>query len=330
MTKTEKPNRRIFTRRRFVWAGGTVVAASGLGLGGWWVWDHRQRYGRDITAVIPDHRIELPPVIPRMVIARGGDPATNVRAAVERLGGMDRLLTGDDTVLIKPNIGWRRPPEHAANTHPDVVSEVVRLCVEAGPKRVIVTDCPVRKSRPAFEWSGIGEAAAAAGAEVIIPEDSTYETVLISERLGTWDVLEPFVSATKIINVPVAKSHDRMRSIAGMKNWFGITTKFRYTWHNDLDRSIVELAELMKPTLTVVDASRVMMRGGPAGAGIGAVKQIGAIAAGFDPVALDTWAGTIFGTPADELPDYLGLAEEAGLGTTDFASLSPVEITGTT
>jgi len=329
MTDSAKPKRKIFTRRRFLWAGGTVVAAGGLGVGGYWIHDHRRRFGRDITAVIPDHRVELPSVLPKMVIAKGGDPARNVRAVVERLGGMERLLTRDDIVVVKPNIGWRRPPEHAATTHPEVVAEVVRLCLEARPARVIVTDCPVRKSAPAFEWSGIGEAARAAGAEVIIPEESTYETVLISERLGTWDVIAPFVFATKIINVPVAKSHDMMRSIAGMKNWIGITNKLRATFHNDIDKSIAELAALMRPTLTVVDASRVLMRGGPSGGGIGAVKQVGAIAAGFDPVALDTWAGTIFGTEPDDLPEYLRIAQDMGLGTSDFAALSPIEITGT-
>jgi len=326
MTDPPKRTRKIFTRRRFLWAGGSVVATSGLGLGGYYLHDHWRRFGRSATATIPDHRVEIPTSIPQMVIARGADPTQNVRAAVERLGGMDRLLTRDDIVVVKPNIGWRRPPEHAANTHPDVVAEVVRLCLDARPKRVIVTDCPVRKSRGAFEWSGILDASLAAGAEVIIPEDSSYRTVEISERLGTWDILDPFVTATKIINVPVAKSHNLMRSVAGMKNWIGITNKLRAMFHNDIDRSIAELAALMKPTLTVIDASRVLMRGGPAGAGAGAVKQVGAIAAGFDPVALDAWAGTIFGATADELPEFLRIAEEMGLGTADFRSLHPIDV----
>jgi uncharacterized protein (DUF362 family) len=327
MSTGPKTKRELFTRRRFVRIGGGVVAASGLGVGGWMIYDRHQRFGRRTSGEIPDHRVELPSSLPRMVIVHGSDPAINVRAAIEQLGGMQLLLDKNDTVLVKPNIGWRRPPEHAANTHPEVVAEVVRLCREVGPRRVIVTDCPVRKSRPAFEWSGIGEAAAAAGAEVIIPEDSSYRTVLISDRLGIWDVLEPFVTATKIINVPVAKSHEEMRSIAGMKNWFGITTKYRVAWHNDLERSIAELGALMRPTLTVIDASRVLMRGGPAGAGIGAVKQVGAIAAGFDPVALDAWAGTIFGFGLEDLPPYIGYAQEMGLGTADFRNLNPPEFT---
>ncbi len=326
MTEPTRSKRRLFTRRRFLVAGGSLVTVGGLGFGSYVFYGHHQRFGRNALDNIPDHRVDLPAVIPRMVVARGGDPAVNVRAAIERLGGMRNLLTPDDTVLIKPNIGWQRPPEHAANTHPDVVAEIVRLCRAAGPKRVIVTDCPIRKSRAAFEWSGIGEASAAAGAEVIIPEDSSYRTVSISERLGAWDILEPFVTATKIINVPVAKSHNLMGSAAGMKNWIGITTRLRYLFHNDIDASIAELALLMKPTLTVIDATRVLMHGGPAGGSTAAVNPYGAVAAGFDPVALDAWATSIFPSSAGSIPAYLRIAEGMGLGSADFRSLQAPEI----
>ncbi len=326
MSGSIRPGRRLFTRRRFVIAGGAAAAAGGLGYGGFMIYHRHQRFGREAVDLIPDHRVDLPATIPRMVISRGPDPALNVRAAIERLGGMRQLITPEDTVLVKPNIGWQRPPEHAVNTHPDVVAEVVRLCLDAGPKRVIVTDCPVRRSRAAFEWSGILDASDAAGAEIIIPEDSSYRTVIVSERLGAWDVLEPFVTATKIINVPVAKSHNLMGSAAGMKNWIGITTKLRYVFHNDIDLSIAELARLMKPTLTVIDASRVLMRGGPSGGSLGDVNPYGAVAAGFDPVALDGWAASIFGTDPDALPEYLQIAERMGLGSADYRSVQPIEV----
>jgi integrase len=103
-----------------------------------------------------------------MVIARGSDPARNVRAAVARLGGMPAFVDRADVVVVKPNIGWERTAEQGANTHP----EVVRLCREAGARRVVVSDCPVRRSRAAFERSGILAAAAAAGADVVLPEDT--------------------------------------------------------------------------------------------------------------------------------------------------------------
>lgn len=316
---------RLLTRRRVLIGVGGVVGAGALGTGGFFLADHLKRFARRADASIRDHRVALPAALPKMVIARGPDPARNARAAVERLGGMERFVGSSDIVVVKPNIGWDRTAEQGATTHPLVVAELVRMCREAGCQRVIVSDCPVRRSRVAFERSGISRAAQEAGAEVLAPEDSRYVRVEISKRLGVWDVLEPFVIATKIINVPVAKHHRLTGVTVGLKNWIGITGKLRITFHNDLDRSIAELAALMRPTLTVVDASRVLMQHGPEGGSLADVKPVRTLAAGVDPVALDAWACSLFG-PAPP-PRSLHLAAEMGLGQLDFAALAPVEVT---
>ena len=315
---------RIFTRRRVLVGMGSVLGAGILATGGIAIYDRHRRFGRSSDAAVRDHRVVLPAGAPRMVIARGLDPARSVRAAVEGLGGMSSFVSPTDTVLVKPNIGWARTAEQGANTHPEVVAEVVRLCREARAKRVIVCDCPVNKARSAFERSGIMAAALAAGAEVILPEDSRYRTVTISQRLGTWDVLDPFVFADKIINVPVAKRHALTGVTCGLKNWFGITAKDRMLLHQNVQQVIAELAALMRPTLTIVDASRVLMENGPAGGNIADVKPTRTIAAGTDPVALDAWATQLF--PGQTVAASLGLAAQMGLGQLDFAALSPKEI----
>ena len=318
--------RRGLTRRRvLIGAVGGVAGLGVLGAGAFFATDRLKRFARRARASVSDHSVALPASSPRMVIARGVDPAVNVRAAVERLGGMGRLVTPADVVVVKPNIGWDRTAEQGANTHPEVVAEVVRLCREAGARRVIVCDCPVSTSRAAFERSGILAAALAAGAEVIVPEESRYETVEISPRLGTWDVLEPFVLATKVINVPTAKHHPETGLSCGLKNWFGITAKLRIMFHTDLQRSIAELAALMRPTLTVVDASRVLMEHGPTGGSLADVKPVRTIAAGFDPVALDAWASDLLSQGSR--PACLDLAAGLGLGRVDYAALSPIELT---
>jgi len=318
--------RRLITRRRVLIAGGTVLGAGALGAGGYLARGYQLHYFRDPLEDISDHRVQLPPTAPRMVIARGSRPATNVRGVLERMGGMRRFISPEDVVVIKPNIGWERTPEQAANTHPEVVAEVVRACREAGPRRVIVCDCPVQNSRRAFKVSGIQEAAARAGAEVIFPEVSRFVPVRLSERLGTWDILEPFAVATKLINVPVAKHHSMTGVVAGMKNWIGITNKMRVMFHRDIQRSIAELAALMRPTLTILDATRVLMARGPSGGSLNDVKALNAVAAGIDPVALDAWAYALFDTPPGELPGSLSIAEDMGLGRSDFRALEPVEI----
>ncbi len=316
--------RRLITRRHVLVGVGGVVGAGALGTGGFLLQDYLKRFARRADGAIPDHRVAVPAPTPRMVVARGPDPGRNVRAAVERLGGMSRLLSPADIVVIKPNVGWERTPEQGANTHPEVVAEVVRLCREVGCRRVIVCDCPISKSRPALETSGILRAATEAGAEVIVPEESRYRTVEISKRLGTWDVLEPFVIATKVINVPTAKNHAGTGLSAGLKNWIGITGKLRVMFHRDLQRSIAELAALMRPTLTVLDASRVLMQHGPQGGSLGDVKPVRTVAAGFDPVALDAYACGLLGMTSP--PESLRLAAGMGLGQMDYAALAPVEI----
>jgi uncharacterized protein (DUF362 family) len=315
------------TRRVVLKGAGALVAAGALGAAGYLVWDRRQRFGRDAVRTIRDHRVAPLATSPRMVIVRGGTPAENARAALARLGGMEQFVTPDDVVVIKPNMGFNSSPAQGANTHPDVVTEVIKACQKAKAKRVIVTDCPLSESRRAFEVSGILRAASDAGAEVVLPEESHYYTVRLSERLGVWNVLAPFVEATKIINVPIGKHHSMTGVTGGMKNWLGITTERRMMFHSDINRAIAELAALMLPTLTIMDASRVLMRNGPQGGNLADVKALGALAAGIDPVALDAWACGLLDTPQAKLPGFLALGEQLGLGQVDYRALAPIEMT---
>ena len=111
-----------------------------------------------------------------------------------------------------------------------------------------------------------------------------------------------------------------------MKNWIGITNKLRVMFHTDLQRTIAELSALMRPTLTVVDASRVLMDTGPEGGSLSHVKQVRTVAVGVDPVALDAWAFSLFGALPRELPEFLSLAEDMGLGHADLNAVAPVTI----
>src|SRR3970282_514231 len=82
-----------------------------------------------------------------------------VRAAVDALGGMARFVSRGDVVVVKPNIGWDRNPKQAANTNPDVVAAVIKLAMEAGAKRIIVTDGSCNDPFRCFSRSGLGKVA---------------------------------------------------------------------------------------------------------------------------------------------------------------------------
>ena len=90
-----------------------------------------------------------------------------VRRALNALGGMDKLISKGNRVIIKPNIAWNQKPEFAANTNPYVVAALVELCREAGASKVKVMDhtCSANPE-PSYENSGIATAARKAGADV--------------------------------------------------------------------------------------------------------------------------------------------------------------------
>jgi uncharacterized protein (DUF362 family) len=277
------------------------------------------------ATLMPDHRVKLPATSPKLVIAHGKDPARNVRAVLERMGGLKQFISSNDTVLIKPNAAWERAPFQGATTTPAVVAELVRAVRDAGAREVIVTDCPVDNAERCFERSGILKAARDAGAKVILPSGSTYVDVKIPGKLGTWPMLAPYAAASKIINVPIAKHHGGARVTAGMKNWIGITDKRRELFHADLDDSIASLADLMRPTLTLVDATRILMRNGPRGGNLDDVRTSNALALSTDPVAVDCWAVELLEAHIGEVK-YLKLAADRKLGLIDYRSVA-VELT---
>jgi uncharacterized protein (DUF362 family) len=298
--------------------------AVGAGGGAWWLSGRSQRPIPERAAQARrDHRIASSDQWPKLTVVQNGEPRALVQKALENLGGMGRFVGHQDVVVIKPNIAWDRTPEQAANTNPEAVAEVVRQCWQAGAKRVIVTDVSCNEPRRCFMRSGIQAAARAAGAEVVLPAPDMYREVeLGGVVLKTWPVFTPFLEADKIINMPIAKHHELTGATLGMKNWYGILGGERNRLHQQIHQSLVDLASFMLPTLTVLDAYRILVRNGPTGGNLEDVAVKKTVLAGTDPVALDAWAAKAWWNLDPEHLPYLTMAASHGLGTVDFDALS--------
>jgi hypothetical protein len=103
---------------------------------------------RDSGRPLRDHRVPDEAGRPPLVVTRGKDKAKLVQAALASLGGMSRFVRPGEIVLVKPNMAWDRTPEQGADTHPEVVAEVVRQCRGAGAARVVVAENPVHDAAP--------------------------------------------------------------------------------------------------------------------------------------------------------------------------------------
>jgi len=300
--------------------GGVSGAAAGAGV---WLSRRGLRPEEPAGAVVrSDFTVPSDPRLPEMVVVRGGDPGLMARRAIQEMGGIGRFVARGDVVVLKPNIAWDRTPEQAANTNPLVVAEIARLCREAGARRVAVTDVSIDEPRRTFARSGIAAAARVAGAEIILPEEHLFRNVdLRGDVLHSWPVLEPFLNADKIINIPIAKHHSLTGVTLGIKNCYGILGGPRNRLHQRIHESLADLASFLRPTLTIMDGYRVLMRNGPGGGNPADVALKQTLVAGTDPVALDAYIAKAWWDLDWNTLRYLKLASERNLGKLDFESV---------
>lgn len=322
--RTEPVDRRRFLRQL---ASG-VIGAAGAGLVTYMARSDEPVYHPpEKIYTIPDFRQNPGAAYPRMVIARGDNPERMVGAAINKLGGIENFIQPGDRVVIKPNAAWDRLPEQAANTNPEVIAAIIKEAKKARPSKIIVTDVSINDPRRVFARSGIENAAQSEGAEIWIPSDEDFLTADLKGSLLTeWPVSRIFLEADKIINAPVVKHHSLSRCTLAQKNWYGILGGRRNRLHQDIHTSISDLAQAMRPTLTVMDATRVLMRGGPTGGSLNDVAIRNTIVAGLDEVAIDSFGMDILGVNPYDV-DFMKLSQERGLGKIAWREIHYTEVT---
>jgi uncharacterized protein (DUF362 family) len=258
-----------------------------------------------------------------MAVMHGADAEAITRAAMAALGGMERFVKAGSNVIIKPNICVAyHSYEYAATTNPTVVATLVTLCREAGAKRVRVMDMPFGGTpESAYEVTGIGPAVRQAGGEMEVMSPVKFGKVAIPQGrdITEWQVYQDILSADLVINVPIAKHHSLARLTLGGKNLLGVVQSPNQL-HRNLGQRIADLASLVRPALTVMDAVRILMDRGPTGGSLSDVKQTDTVIASHDMVAVDAWSATLFGLKGEDIA-YVKAAADMGLGTLDLGSL---------
>jgi len=317
--KAMKPE---MSRRSFL-VGTVVVAGGTLGLGLW------RRSGRGHRALKSLKAHELGLGRGSVVVARGENPAANVRRALLAVGGVEKLVSPGDTVVLKPNMAWDLPPETGANTNPETVATMVGLCrAAAGPSgRVIVFDRTMsRDPSGPYRTSGIAEVVRKAGGTVHIVDESRFHEVQIQDAfvLPSWPFYELVLYADEVdvlINMPAAKTHSTSGLTLGMKNVFGMIGGERGQLHQQIHQKIPDLCRVVKVDLTILDATRVMFRNGPNSPRLSDVdhsaERAQRIIIGTDPVAVDAYGATLFGMDPASV-GFIRNAAEAGLGDLKF------------
>ena len=259
-----------------------------------------------------------------LVAVIGGEPEEMYEKGIAELGGMKNFVKAGQTVVVKPNIGWDRAPEYAANTNPQLVGKIVADCVATGAKEVFVFDNSLDNWQRAYVSSGIERAAKAAGAIVITGNNQgNYKDVTIPQgkSLKAAKVHEKILECDVFINVPVLKHHDGAQISLAMKNLMGIVWDRRFWHNNNLDQCIADMVTYRKPNLNIIDGYRVLKRNGPKGVSVNDAALEKAQIISTDIVAADAAAARIFGAEPATIR-HIKIANDLGLGVMDLTKLN--------
>jgi len=297
------------TRRKFL---KTAVAGMALGITG----KHSFSFGKEEydLAVI------------------SGEPVAATKKALGAIGGISRFVKKGQQVVLKPNMSFARTPDFSATTHPSVVATVAQACMEAGAQQVLVIDHTLHRAELCLERTGIREACKdISGVHVLTLQDRKfYREIKIPQGkvLERVEVIKDVLDSPVLINIPVAKSHSATGVSMGMKGLMGLIWD-RESFHSqyNMNQAIADLGTVIKPQLTILDATRALTSGGPGGPG--EVKKPNLIIAGVDSIAVDSYGVSIVPWYGQNFKgrqvEHLLVSHQRGLGKIDIDQMKVIK-----
>lgn len=274
-----------------------------------------------------------PPGANYAVIAADKAPSELVTAAVAAFGGVDAIINRGDRVVIKPNLAWSRGPDIGATTHPEVLRAVIKMAQDAGAGEVLVVEHSCDSSKVSFAMSGGQEVCEAMGVRLIsLDNPAMYEEkpIKLGVNIKTDEIARDILECDVYINLPCLKHHGATNATIALKNQMGAhRDRGRYHRHGDqpggmnLHQNIADLATALRPTLSIVDAVRILTSHGPKGPG--ALTQANAVIVSHDMVAADALGADMMGYTVDDVA-HIRLAGDAGVGTYDLRGLTVARV----
>jgi uncharacterized protein (DUF362 family) len=271
---------------------------------------------------LKDFRVEKPALMADVGVGRQGSSAQKLRAALDAVGGITHYIKPGDIVLVKPNVAFDRAPNLGATSNPELLKELIHiLLVDCRAQEVRVADNPIESPPDCFAKSKIRPATEQAGGRVYLPDSNSFKMLNTPGAAlieNWWFFHRPFTNVDKVIGLAPVKDHNLCSASMGMKNWYGLLGGTRNQFHQDIHGIVSDLSIMIRPTLTILDGSKILMENGPTGGDPSNVKEGDAVIVSLDPVACDAWAFEHLLERGREYPRYLYMAEEKGSGKIDW------------
>jgi len=265
---------------------------------------------------------------PDLTVVSGSHYYDATVRAVELLGGMKRFVHPGARVGLLVNSRYSKPGTYVK---PQIALAVIAMCHQAG-----VADIVSLENTSDRYWRRATLSPEHREYISLIKSPQNHRTVLVPGGVNVRkaDVVPDLFECDVYINMPIFKNHEGTLFTGALKNLMGaVSDRSNQTFHRGSDptsdrddyaflsQSIADANLLRRPSLSVGDATEVIVQGGPFGPG--PLRNYHTIVASTDPVALDACGAEILGLPPEK-SRMLRRAEEHGIGTIDLGTLTVV------
>ena len=227
---------------------------------------------------------------------------------LQQLGGLEKFISRGDRVLFKTNLLMGKTPKDKVKTNKELIRVLARKVKELGAE-VIIADSPggpfnETLLKRAYKKSGLYDMAEEEDIKLNYNVDSKKVEYSEGNINKSFQLVSYLEDADLIINLPKLKTHGLTMYTGGVKNLFGcIPGVLKAEYHlriqsvYDFSRMLNDLAGLVKPDLTIMDAVVGMEGEGPSN---GKPRNFNYLLASTSPYYLDLAAVRLMGIKPEE------------------------------
>ncbi len=220
------------------------------------------------------------------------------KAVKKALDSLDFKFKRNKKILIKPNLLGPFPIERAVTTHPSVVEAVCKILKKHNSK-IFIAESSYANTKKAFKTSGMKKIAKKYNVKLVELDEEDLVKIKGKGVFRVFYLPKIFKKVDLVINMPKMKTHVLTKYTGAIKNLYGIITggrkrilHKRFQEEKKFCGMLVDLYEIIKPGLTIMDAVYGMEGNGPTA---GKKKKTGLILASENAAALDVVACDIMG-----------------------------------
>ncbi len=265
-----------------------------------------------------------------VAVARGRDYGQLVERALNAVDDNNQFDIAGKAVLIKPSLAWDRPPGLGVNVNPDVLRSVIEFALRSGAKRIVICDRTVCQPEWAYRVSGAMETLREIGdprVNLLPLGEADFVPLQLDNPLARGlFICRHVLDAECVINLATMRQHPGRGVSLALANLLGLIGGQPATaeWLKQSNAELAMLGAAIRPDVTIIDATSVIIRNGPLGCNAQDAVQAHTVIASRDPVAVESAGLQLFGSiatpvvngtnvPKLELP-HIALAEQLGLG----------------